>query len=320
VEVRDSKGKLIEHLALDAEEQLESIGETSAAYETRQVPDQRAPEIEVPASNESTPPRMHEGHGVDLVSQPFQYRETIKETEQTKPGVETIEDCTSSTSGLSDHPCTPHSDRPDVSPDAEETTRIHARVEDGLIPQQDWGTINEDMRSSGNVDQEVRGEPMEMSETVFKLLEDMEEHIQGCRRVPMTDKVLVGEEALLDYIDRIRSLLPEELRQARMMVKEREQLLDETRGEAERALAEANRRIEEMIKESEIVKRAELAAEEIVAQSRRVAHEIRNNATQYADNIMSGLEANLEQNLTVIRRGREELSQLKRDRQQAFNG
>ncbi len=153
-----------------------------------------------------------------------------------------------------------------------------------------------------------------MSKDVFKLLEELEEHIQSCRRVPMTDKVLVGEEALLDYIDRIRALLPEELRQAKLMVKDREHLMEDARVDVERILAETNQRIDGMIGDSEVVKRAEAAAEEIVAQSRRVAYEIKNNATRYADDIMSNLEANLEQNLAMIRSGREELGQLKRDR------
>jgi vacuolar-type H+-ATPase subunit H len=153
-----------------------------------------------------------------------------------------------------------------------------------------------------------------MSKDVFKLLEELEGHIQGCRRVPMTDKVLVGEDALLDYIDQIRSLLPEELRQARLLVKDREHLIEDARVDVERVLAEANQRIEGMIRESEVVKRAEAAAEEIVTQSRRTAYEIKNNATRYADDLMSNLETKLEQNLALIRSGREELGQLKRDR------
>jgi vacuolar-type H+-ATPase subunit H len=165
---------------------------------------------------------------------------------------------------------------------------------------------------------EVRGESADMSKDVFKLLEELEVHIQGCRRVPMTDKVLVSEETLLDYIDQLRSLLPEELRQARLLVKDREHLIEDARVDVERILAEANQRIEGLIRESEVVKRAEAAAEEIVTQSRRTAYEIKNNATRYADDLMSSLETNLEQNLALIRSGREELDQLKRDR--AVNG
>ncbi len=155
---------------------------------------------------------------------------------------------------------------------------------------------------------------------LFKLLEETEEYIQGCRHLPMTDKVLVSEDTLLDFIDRLRSLLPEELHQARLMVKDREQMMEDARAEAERVVAKAKQRIEDMVKESEVVKQAQAAAEEIMGQTRRVAHEIKNNATLYADDIMSNLQESLEKNLAVIREGREELVQLKKNRQTAING
>lgn len=91
---------------------------------------------------------------------------------------------------------------------------------------------------------------------IFKLLEEIEEFIQGSRHVPMTGKVLIGEEELLDFIDRIESVLPEEIRQARLMVKDRERMMEEAGEEAERILNKANQRIEGMISESEMVKQA----------------------------------------------------------------
>ena len=77
-------------------------------------------------------------------------------------------------------------------------------------------------------------------------------------------------------------------------------------------MAETDKRVEDMIKESEMVRQAQSAAEEIIAQGRRVANEIKSNATLYADDIMSNLEENLEQSLTVIRRGRDELGRMKK--------
>jgi hypothetical protein len=248
LEVRDSRGKLIEHLASEVEEDCESNSGV------RQLPAKRTPGVEPPTSGWPTP-------------------------EQTHPDVKIVGRARSSERG----------------------TAAHGRASKIELP-------------------EGRGEPVGMSKDVFKLLEELEEHVQGCRRVPMTDKVLVGEETLLDYIDQIRSLLPEQLRQARLMVMDREHLMDDARVDVERVLSDANQRIESMISESEVVKRAEDAAEEIVAQSRRVAFEIKNNAARYADDIMSSLEANLGQNLAMIRSGREELSQLKRERQTAVNG
>ncbi len=147
---------------------------------------------------------------------------------------------------------------------------------------------------------------------IFRILEELEEYIQGCKHVPMTGKLLMGEDELLDFIDRIRSLLPEEIHQARLMVKDRERLMEEARAESDRVLTQANQRIEGMISQSEMVRQAQATAEEIVAQGKRVAYEIKNNAALYADDIMSSLETNLEQNLELIHRGRGELNQMKK--------
>jgi vacuolar-type H+-ATPase subunit H len=117
---------------------------------------------------------------------------------------------------------------------------------------------------------------------------------------------------MLDFIDQIRSLLPEELHRAKLMVKDREQMMEDARRGAEHILVETDKRVEDMIKESEVIRQAQSAAEEIMAQGRRVANEIKNNATLYADDIMSNLEENLEQSLTVIRRGRDELGRMKK--------
>jgi vacuolar-type H+-ATPase subunit H len=126
----------------------------------------------------------------------------------------------------------------------------------------------------------------------------------------MTDKVLVGEDVMLDFIDQIRSVLPEELHRARLMVKDQQQMIEDARRGADRILTETDKRVEDMIKESEVVRQAQSVAEEIIAQGRRVANEIKSNATLYADDIMSSLEDNLEQSLTVVRGGREELGRM----------
>ncbi len=146
----------------------------------------------------------------------------------------------------------------------------------------------------------------------FKLLDELEELIQNCKHIPMTGKILIGEELLLQFIDRIRSQLPEEIRQAKLVVKDQERLLENTHEEAERILTEVNQRISSMARDSEVVRQAQATAEEIVSQGRRVAWEIKNNATLYADEIMHTLEKSLEQNLLIVRGGREELNQMKK--------
>jgi hypothetical protein len=64
---------------------------------------------------------------------------------------------------------------------------------------------------------------------VMKVLDEIEELVDGSGRVPLTGKVIIEAEALLDKVDRIRSLLPEELRQAQWVSKERDRILNDAK-------------------------------------------------------------------------------------------
>lgn len=142
---------------------------------------------------------------------------------------------------------------------------------------------------------------------LFNVLNEMEEFIENSPKIPMTRRVLVDEDRLLDYLDRIRSTIPEEMRQARWVIQEREKVLAESRKEAGRLLEDAQKQLEKRAEESEVVRQARAMAEEIVAKAKQVAREIKQGAREYADEILGGLEGELEKLMAQIRDGRSEL-------------
>lgn len=146
---------------------------------------------------------------------------------------------------------------------------------------------------------------------IFKILEELEEIIQSSKKVPLTGRILINEEVLLDFLDRIRTILPEEIHQAKWLSKERDRLIQEAREEAERILQETREEISWLVSESELTKQAQTAAEEIVSQAKRVAREIKSGATEYADEILRQLEENLNKSLSIVQKAREELNNLK---------
>lgn len=148
---------------------------------------------------------------------------------------------------------------------------------------------------------------MEMN--VFHVLDDFEDLIQNSKKV--LGKVLIGEEVLLEYIDRIRTLLPEEIHQAKWLSKERERLIQDAHQEAERILSEVREEIERLTDESELAKQAKESAEEIIAQAKRVAREIKSGAADFADEILGQLETSLNKSISIIGKAREELNQSK---------
>lgn len=146
---------------------------------------------------------------------------------------------------------------------------------------------------------------------LLNALNEMEEFLEQCSRIPMTRKVIVDEEKLLDFLDRIRSLLPEEVRRAKWLVQEREKFLAESREEATRIVEDARREIERRIEESEIVRQAQQTAEELMHRAEQTAREIRLGARDYADEVLARLESYLEKVAKEVAAGRLELKNMK---------
>ncbi|MEW5761790.1 MAG: ATPase [Bacillota bacterium] len=146
---------------------------------------------------------------------------------------------------------------------------------------------------------------------LLEALNEMEEFLEHCTRIPMTRKVIVDEEKLLDFLDRVRSLLPEEVRKAKWLVQEREKLLAESRDEANRILEDARREIERRVEESEIVRQAQETAEDLLRRAEQSAREMRLGARDYADDVLARLEGYLEKIAKEVAAGRLELKNMK---------
>ena len=85
-------------------------------------------------------------------------------------------------------------------------------------------------------------------------------------------------------------------------------MLAEAKREAERVVKEARDQQSRLISEEEVYKQAERAAEEIIEDARETERQIRLGAEDYADEILSTLEVNLEKFLAAVRRGRDRLA------------
>src|SRR6266487_2808926 len=99
---------------------------------------------------------------------------------------------------------------------------------------------------------------------VLVLIDRLHDLVRGAKPVPLRDQVRVDKEKLYDILDQMRSTIPEEIKQARWIVKERQEMLAEAEREAERMLKEARDQQARLISEEEVYKQAERAAEEIV--------------------------------------------------------
>ncbi len=142
---------------------------------------------------------------------------------------------------------------------------------------------------------------------IMALIDRIEEVVDGSRNVPFTSSKMVDPDAIFEIVDEVRAQFPDELKQARWIVKERQEMLEEAEKEANRVLEEARDRAQSIASEQEVVRLAEQQAADLIDSARQSEREIRLGAEDYADEMLANLEVNLGKLLTAVQRGRDRL-------------
>ena len=135
------------------------------------------------------------------------------------------------------------------------------------------------------------------------MIERLETLLRHAQRVPMTRKVVIDERALLTIVDEMRIRIPEEIREARRVMRARDQIPQSAQMEAERIIQEAREQAEQMIRDEEIVKQSEAHALHLVQDADERVDASREEMDLYALSMLRDLESRLESHLTSIRRG-----------------
>jgi cell division septum initiation protein DivIVA len=145
-------------------------------------------------------------------------------------------------------------------------------------------------------------------------LQQIEELIQEAKSMPLSSSALVNREEILEILGAARAELPEEIKQARWVVKDREELLAKARRDGESTVAKAHRERIHLVSEQEVVRAAQEESERIMAEAREQARQIRLEAEDYVDAKLAQYEialekigADLGKSLNQVRRGRDKL-------------
>lgn len=142
---------------------------------------------------------------------------------------------------------------------------------------------------------------------IVALVDKLEDLVAEGKKVPLTSSVMINEEKIFEIIDEIRASFPDEIKQARWIVKERQEMLDEAEKEATRIQVEAQKKAENMAAETEVARLAEEQATQTLNEAQAKEREIRLGAEDYADEMLANLEVNLGKLLTAVQRGRDRL-------------
>ena len=151
--------------------------------------------------------------------------------------------------------------------------------------------------------------PLQEGNDTESLIRRVIEIVEGTRALPLSSSVkLDNKEEVLELLDEASQALPEELRQARWLMRERDDYLARMAREGEEIVNAASARAERMVQRTEIVREANVTARRVVEEARNEARRLRMEAEDYCDQKLAAFEVVLDRTIKTVSAGREKLA------------
>ena len=135
---------------------------------------------------------------------------------------------------------------------------------------------------------------------IMEIIEFMEETIDKAPTVPLSGKILLDKEEILDYIQEMRLSYPDELKEAKWVKEERERIISEAEARADSMIKTAETKMLQMVDENEITKQAQEYANSLVEDAKAQSTKLITDSDQYADDILGDVERRLEMLLKKV--------------------
>ena len=143
---------------------------------------------------------------------------------------------------------------------------------------------------------------------IMYLVDRLEALVNSSRRVPLSSRIMLEEEDVLAIVVQMRQTIPNEIKQARRVLQDREQILKQAQSEAEKIVTMARERAEYMINNEGILNMAKERGEQVLSDAQRDAQDTRSEIEQYAVEVLGTLEQQLQLQLHQVRNGLQELA------------
>ncbi|HEV2361327.1 MAG TPA: ATP synthase F0 subunit B [Acidimicrobiales bacterium] len=143
---------------------------------------------------------------------------------------------------------------------------------------------------------------------VEDVIADLIDIVTNAKSMPLSSSAIIARDEVLELLETARETVPEEVRRARWMLREREEFLTKTRREAADVLEEARVQAERMVQRTEIVRQAEHRARRIVEDAEAEARRMRREAEDFVDHKLGAFEIVLDKTIKTVQAGREKLA------------
>ena len=126
--------------------------------------------------------------------------------------------------------------------------------------------------------------------------------------MPLSSSPRIDRDEIIELLDEALARLPEELRQARWMLKERQDFINKTKKEAEEIREAARVQAERMVQRTEVVRAAEARARHVLDTADNDARRLKLETEDFLDQRLASFEILLDKLSKTVAAGRHKLS------------
>ena len=132
--------------------------------------------------------------------------------------------------------------------------------------------------------------------------------ISSAPNAPLSSAPKINREEVLATLQDALDSLPVEIREARWMLKERQEFLDKTKREADELLGAARQQAERMVQRTEVVRAAETRARQVIDAAEEETRRLKNETEDFLDQRLGSFEILLDRLSKTVANGRNRLS------------
>ena len=178
-------------------------------------------------------------------------------------------------------------------------------------------------------------------DVIYGLMNELEEVLDS-KRFLLLGYSLVRKDTVTDILDKIYAALPDEIKEARSLLRRKDELQYEAQQKAEKIVADAQAEANRLLSESDLLRAVQREAEKIKeqvitdcedikrkavddAENLRLqaadeATRIKDGATVYAEQVLVNLEQNLNQLQEIVKNGQVQLERRRAEADDQMNG
>ena len=145
---------------------------------------------------------------------------------------------------------------------------------------------------------------------VEELLQDLRELIEDAKVFPLSGgRCLIDVEAVKELLDDIDDTLPQEVRQAKAIVADRQKIMSDAKAEAENIIRSAEDKKKSLVTQNEIVRQANAEANEIILDAKKKSRDMREAVNHYIEDMLKNAEEMLAGQASALKKTRQNIQE-----------